>query len=158
MPVNESGEPVVRVKVSTVRTVVLIAVGILAFVCITDLAFHLTGPKKMTFRASVDGVDVVKIHGYRLWIEHEDFQLPIKIKINGSVWNPAWDGSISASYTLRRAFSPGNPADIKLVKLRGRGDVSILEMPSPDNNQTLAIKLDDGPYGGADLYEFTLSW
>ncbi|HUE35933.1 MAG TPA: hypothetical protein VMO20_00980 [Candidatus Acidoferrum sp.] len=106
----------------------------------------------------MDGVDVVKISGYRLWIEHQDFQLPIRVKINGANWNPAWNASVSAPYKLRRAFRPAGPAAIKLVKLRGRGDVTILEMPSPANNQTLAIKLDDGPYGGADGYEFTVSW
>ena len=158
MALNESGEPVVQIKVSTLRTVAFIIAGVLIAASIADLAFHLSGPKIVKFRASVDGVDVVKISGYRLWIEHQDFQLPIRVKINGANWNPAWNAGVSAPYKLRRAFRPADPAAIKLVKLRGRGDVTILEMPSPANDQTLAIKLDDGPYGGADGYEFTVSW
>lgn len=158
MAVNEHGERVVQIKVSTLRTVALIAVGILIAAGITDLAFHLTGPRKVAFKAYVDGVDVVKISGYRLWIEHQDFQLPARMKVNGVNWNPAWNDNISAPYKLRRAFRPGSPVAVRLTKLRGRGDVAILEMPSPANNQTLAIKLDDGPYSGADWYEFAVSW
>ena len=158
MHVNESGEPVYQVRVSTVRTVGLVAAGILITVAIVVLAIHFATPKTVTFRASVDGVDVVKISGSRLWIEHQDFQLPVWIKINGEKWDPAWNDSISAPYKLRRAFRPGSPNDVKLVKHRGRGDITILEMPSAANNQTLSIKLDDGAYGGADWYDFTLSW
>jgi len=36
-------------------------------------------PHVLAFRAVVDGSDVVKVSGDRLWIEHEEFQLPAQI-------------------------------------------------------------------------------
>jgi hypothetical protein len=151
-------ERAVQIKVSTLQKIALIA-GILAAIAVVALAIYsFTGPKSVTFKGSIDGTDVVKICGHRLWIEHQSFQLPTRLKVNGGNWAPAWNGSISTAYHLRRAFSPGNPGDLKLHKLHGRGDVTIIQMPSPANNQTLAIQLDDGPFGGAAFYEFTLSW
>lgn len=149
----------IQLKISTLRTVALIGLAVLLAAGAVMLALHLfAGPRKVTFKAFVDGTDVVKISGDRLWIEHLDFQTPIRIKVNGEKWNPGWDSGTSATYKLRRAFKPGKPENIKFTKQLGRGDISIVEKPSPDNNQTLAIKLDDGPYGGADWYEFTVSW
>ena len=151
----------VQIKISTLRAAALIGAGVVLAAALVWLPIHLfAGPKTMTFRAFVDGTDLIKMSGNRLWIEHLDSQLPVKMKVNGEKWNPTWDGDMSRSttYKLRRAFSPATPETIKLVKHLGRGEVSIAEKPAPDNNGTLAIKLDDGPYGGADWYEFTVSW
>jgi hypothetical protein len=117
----------------------------------------------------VDGTDVVKLSGSRLWIEHLQWQQPVRISVNGATWNPTWNETQSPTfpnwsdnesrpYTLKRWFSPHNPDNIKLVKTAGRGPIAIIEKPSPANQQTLSIKLDDGPMSGADWYEFTVSW
>lgn len=149
----------IQIKISTLRAAGLIAMGILLLAGAIGLAAHIfAGPKKVTFRAYVDGTDVVKISGNRLWMEHLDFELPVRIRVNGQKWNPGWDSNTSTTYKLRRAFRPGNPESIRLTKQLGRGEVSLVQKPAPDNDETLAIKVDDGAYGGADWYEFTVSW
>ena len=50
----------------------------------------------LAFRAVVDGSDVVKVSGDRLWIEHEEWQLPSQIFINGKPWHPVWNDKVSA--------------------------------------------------------------
>ena len=40
-------------------------------------------PHVVTFRAVVDGTDVVKVSGSQLWIEHGDFVKPSAMFVNG---------------------------------------------------------------------------
>lgn len=51
----------------------------------------------------------------------------------------------------RRAF------DVDVNKLRGRGDVSILQQPSPQNNYSLVIEINDRD-SGSDTYDLEVSW
>lgn len=158
-PTVSGGERTIQFKISTLRTVALLAAGVLAAAGIVMLAVHLlAGPKTVTFKAWVDGVDVVKLSGKNLWIEHLDFHPPNRMSINGKKWNPGWDGNTSAEYGLRPVFKPRNADSVKLTKRAGRGSISIVEKPTAANEETLAIKLDDGSQGGADWYEFTVSW
>jgi hypothetical protein len=154
-----TGERTVQKKMSTLRTVALLGVGVLAAVGIVALAVHLlAGPKTVTFKAFVDGVDVVKLSGKNLWIEHLYDQLPSRMSINGKKWNPVWDKNTSANYELNPAFKPSNADSFKLTKRTGRGAITFMEEPTPGNDETLVIRVDDGGIGGADWYEFTISW
>jgi hypothetical protein len=156
--VADAGERMVRIKTSTLQTVAILGASVLAAVGMVVLAVHLlAGPKTMTFKAWIDGVDVVKLSGKGLWIEHQDFQPPGKMSINGKQWNPVWNKNTSAPYDLNPAFKPRNPESVKLIKHAGRGTISIVETPTPANDGTLAVQLDDDE-GGADWYEFTISW
>lgn len=150
----------IQIKLSTLRTAAIIALGVLLAAALVWLSVDVlfAGPRKVTFRAYVDGTDVVKISGSRLWIEHLDFEMPNKMRINGEKWNPSWNGNTSAIYKLRRSLNPRTADNIKLLKQLGRGEISIMEKPTPANDQTLSVKVDDGPFGGADWYEFTISW
>jgi hypothetical protein len=153
------GERTVQIKTSTLRTVALLGAGVLAAVGIVVLAVHLfAGPKTVTFKAFVDGVDVVKLSGKNLWIEHLYDQLPGRMFINGKKWNPVWDKNTSASYELKPMFKPHSLESVRLTKCTGRGSISIMEKPTAENGGTLAIRVDDGGIGGADWYEFTVSW
>ena len=153
------GERTVQTKKSKLRTVALLGAGLLAAVGIVLLAIHLlAGPKTMTFKAYVDGVDVVKLSGKNLWIEHLYDQLPSRMSINGKKWNPVWDKNTSADYELHPAFKPSNADNVKLTKRTGRGAVFIMEKPTDENGGTLAIRVHDGGIAGADWYEFTVSW
>src|SRR3954467_1564930 len=67
VPPVQSSAAVLEVKISTVRTFAIVGVSILALVGIVMLAVHFLGPKTVTFRAYVDGTDVVKISGRKLW-------------------------------------------------------------------------------------------
>jgi hypothetical protein len=154
-----TGERTVQTKMSTLRTVALLGGGVLAAVGILALTIHLlAGPKTVTFKAFVDGVDVVKLSGKNLWIEHLYDQLPSRMSINGKKWNPVWDKNSSANYELNPAFKPSNADSVKLTKRTGRGAITIMQEPTPGNDETLVIRVDDGGIGGADWYEFTVSW
>jgi len=154
-----TGERMIQIKTSTLRTVTLLGAGVLVAVGILALTIHLlAGPKPLTFKAFVDGVDVVKLSGRNLWIEHLYDQLPSRMSINGKKWNPVWDKNTSANYELNPAFKPSNADSVKLTKRTGRGAIIIMEEPTPGNDGTLVIRLDDGGIGGADWYEFTVSW
>jgi hypothetical protein len=131
----------------------LLAVGIVA-----GPIYFFAGPRKMKFKAYVDGTDVVKLRGQSVWIEHQSWQLPNRITVNGKKWTPQWDGSTSAPYKLGWGFNQRRAENIKLTKLIGRGTITIMEMPTAENQETLSIQVDDGPYGGADWYEFVVSW
>jgi hypothetical protein len=126
------------------------------------LFFSGCGHKEQTFtiKIFVDGSDVVKASGNRLWIEHSTGSLPGKeIFVNGQSWSPLWNDKTSTEYAgLNPAFRPRDPQKIQLTKRVGRGTVSIETFPSSDNNQTLSIKIDDEADGGADWYDVLVSW
>jgi hypothetical protein len=135
----------------------LLGVGLLFFVgC---------GHKEQTFtiKIFVDGSDVVKASGNRLWIEHESASLPGKtIYVNGQAWSPLWNDRTNKTSTefagLNPAFRPHDPQKIQVTKRAGRGPVSIETFPSSDNDQTLSIKIDDDDPPGADWYDVQVSW
>lgn len=52
---------------------------------------------------------------------------------------------------------PNRPVRVRLVKEGGRGDVEIIEQPSPRNNYTAVVRIRDWQAGGS-RYGFTLQW
>ena len=163
-------EDFIQIKKSTLLTAALIALGILFLAGAGWGVFLLlAGSKTIAFRAYVDGSDVVKLRGKEFWIEHLTWQQPDKISVNGKIWKPVWNSDATPTmpawndnrtepFRLSRAFNPGNPKKIRLTKLAGRGNIVIAEKPSSTNDQTLSVRVDDGPMAGADWYEFTVSW
>lgn len=157
--VAPSGERVIQIKVSTLRRAAIIGLCLLlAAGIVAGPIYFFAGTRKMTFKAYVDGTDIVKLRGQSVWIEHQSWQLPNKITVNGKKWTPQWDGSTSAPYKLGWGFTQRRAKNIKLTKLIGRGTITIMEMPTPENQETLSIQMDDGAYGGADWYKFAVSW
>jgi hypothetical protein len=107
--VTSTGEKTFQIKVSLLRNIALIVLGLILAVMIFAVPIYfLTVKKSVTFKAYVDGTDVVKMSGGRLWIEHQDFGLPNKITINGVKWNPAWNGSSTMPYELHHTLVPHN--------------------------------------------------
>ena len=111
-------------------------------------------------RALIDGSDVVKVSGHKLWFEHETFVLPGKnIFVNGKAWTPSWTNNVSTEFVgLNPAFRPTDAQKIQITKRAGRGTVSVAQFPSPANDETLAVRIDDDDFGGADWYEIVISW
>ena len=121
-------------RLSSIRTIALLGAGMVAAVAVVMLILHLMeGRKVVTFRAFVDGVDVVKLSGKNLWIEHQEHQLPNKMFIDGKTWNPVWNKNTSATGELKPPFNPRKPESVKLIRPLGRGTISIVEMPTPAN-------------------------
>jgi hypothetical protein len=52
---------------------------------------------------------------------------------------------------------PRRDVDIAINKLRGRGDVNVIQRPSANNNYTAVIEIDDKD-GGADMYDIEIAW
>jgi len=150
---------VIKVKLSTLKKVTVIGISTLVLIAVVATAIYtFAGPKTLKFRTFLDGVDVIKLSGNKLWIEHQSWQMPARIKINGKPWSPVWNANTSEPYTLHPAFVPSAPEKVKLSKKAGRGAITVSELPTAANNKTLSITLDDGSWGGADWYEFTVSW
>ena len=42
-------------------------------------------------------------------------------------------------------------------KLRGRGDVNVIQRPAANNNYTAVIEINDSE-GGADVYDLEVMW
>ncbi len=115
--------------------------------------------RALTLGANIDGSDIVKVSGNKLWIEHEEFQLPQRIILNGKVWVPQWTTNVSAPYEgLQPPFAPRDSQKIIVSKKAGRGTVAITQLPSAENDQTLGVRIDDNEQGGADRYEIRISW
>lgn len=124
-------------------------------------------PDELRIRAFIDGSDTIKILGNELWYQHHDFDLPGKWKgeydeptyINGRAWKPRWNDSVSKPYQNLWPPLPevANEA-IQLTKEAGRGEVSITETPSAENDYTLSIYFDDNEPGGAEWYEIVIEW
>ena len=134
---------------------------VMALVGIAGLAlFNGCGPRRaLTLSADIDGSDVVKVSGNRLWIEHEEFNLPQRIILNDKVWIPQWTTNVSAPYEgLQPPFAPRDPRKIQVSKKAGRGKVSVVEIPTVANDQTLSIRIDDNEQGGADRYTIRVTW
>lgn len=55
------------------------------------------------------------------------------------------------------ALPPIQMGSVKVSKKSGRGNVALVEPPSPANNFTAKVKIED-PRGGADRYEIRLEW
>jgi len=140
-------------RILPVTALILLGMACLAFVS------GCGKPHVITFRAVVDGTDVVKVSGSQLWIEHEDFVKPSAMFVNGKPWHPVWTDKVSDQYQgLNPAFHPHDPMKIKITQLKGRGTVSIIQPLSTANDQTLAFRIDDDPFGGADTYQVSITW
>ncbi len=118
-------------------------------------------------RTFIDGTDTIKIKGNELWYEHHTYDLPGKWQnrfdeptyINEKPWKPEWHGSVCDSYKDLRPPLPKLKAEqIKLAKIEARGEVTITEPPSRENDYTLSILMDDDRFDRAEWYEILIEW
>jgi hypothetical protein len=159
-PTQNQKQPMQTIRDKTLWIGAAISVVCIALV-IALLAFLISfSHHKLTVKAFIDGRDVLKVSGTRLWFEHETAVLPGKtIYVNGKAWSPGWTNNVSAEFVgLNPAFRPHDPQKIQITKRVGRGTVSVTQFPSPANDETLAVRLDDDVFGGADWYEVVISW
>lgn len=139
--------------------IALIIVWIFAFTSQSSFSQTTSSSGSLTFRAYIDGVDEVHIQGGQLWYEHLMWSKPGQTVVNGKEWNPAWtNDETSSPLTLDLPFPHTNGYFYKITQKIGRGDVTLTTSPHQGNGYEAIVVLDDGPQGGADWYEFTLSW
>jgi hypothetical protein len=116
--------------------------------------------RRVRIKVSVDGSGTVKVRDGKLWYEVNSFSAPDKpITVNGVDWTPVWNAGVSDVFD---AFSPPLTSfkgrTVNLKRISGRGRIKIVDQPSPDNNYTLSVSLDDSAEWGADWYEVELTW
>ena len=98
-----------------------------------------TGEGYMRWQGQVDGTDHIILQGNRVSIRHLQ---------SARIANPSFD---------LRASLPRYPVNVNLTRVRGRGNVQILEQPSARNNYSVTVLVEDND-GGSDFYEFELTW
>jgi serine/threonine protein kinase len=153
-----------KTKIALVSAGVLLAAGALALA----LVLHSTSQTRhtITLKARIDGRDVLKLQGNKVWWEHELGGLPgdpqggnAPTFINGVAWRPQWDGSNSLPFVASAPFfRRKTPVEVTCTKLSGRGEAAISELPSLSNTNTLSVYFNDVEEGGADWYELSILW
>ncbi len=94
---------------------------------------------RFRWRGRVDGSDYIMLQGSQVTIRHVDARY-----------------IQDASYELPAPL-PQQALQLKLAKLKGRGNVEIVRQPTAENKYTLAVLIED-PMEGDDAYEFEVIW
>ncbi|MBT8484782.1 MAG: tetratricopeptide repeat protein [Phycisphaerae bacterium] len=129
-----------------------------------------SGRHVVTIRAWIDGTDLVKVRGDKVWFEHINHSLPgtwvgdsddsgnEPTIIDGVEWIPQWDGRISDAFTADRELLPteGHHVHVMFVRASIRGKLVMVEQPSEDNDYTFTMMFDDDVLHGAAWYEVEL--
>jgi hypothetical protein len=87
--------------------------------------------------AQLDGIDELILKDDQLMLKHIEFLYPKEV--NYKVFMP-----VPKNENLR----------YRIIKEQGRGKVSIIQFPRKENNFSLKIKIDDGPFPSYDFYRF----
>jgi hypothetical protein len=153
-------------KCVSVKFVVLLLVVLFGFSVLSFNVANAAGTGNFGFRAWIDGSDYLYVQagGRVVWFEHLRYILPglgngnYSTYVDGAEWYPSWSGSISDKYNTSGSFPEGEWNITSLDVVSARNLISVVEYPSVENNFTAKIYLNDDPAGGADWYEFNLSW
>ncbi|MFN0112225.1 MAG: hypothetical protein ACKVZH_25470 [Blastocatellia bacterium] len=93
----------------------------------------------VSWSGRVDGRDLIYIRGNDLWIDHRDGQ-PV-YEANYNFYNPL----------------PNRQCDVNVRKVKGRGNIRVIEQPSPRNNYTAVVQIEDRD-NGSDFYNLEIDW
>jgi hypothetical protein len=114
--------------------------------------------RRIVFKADVDAGDNVIIENGKLHIQHIDWKKPGDITINGIKWPPQWNGNTSDDFTgFTPPLAPFAGAKVNVRKVKGRGEVTILEPPTDANGQKLVVHLQDNG-SGSSHFEVHIIW
>jgi len=87
--------------------------------------------------AQLDGIDELTLKDEQLVLKHIEFNYPRKF-----------------SYKVFMPLPKNEYLSYRIIKEQGRGKVRIIEYPAKENNFSLTIRVDDGPYPSYDFYRF----
>jgi hypothetical protein len=97
-------------------------------------------PGHFQWQGLVDGSDNIRLQGSNVNVTHFSAG-PIQ----------------EASHQLSAAL-PYSPVHVTMNKVRGRGQIRLLEQPTASNNYTAVVQVNDQATPGSGWYEFTLDW
>ncbi len=110
--------------------------------------------RSITVQMRVDGTDRVFYQDGKLWIEHMSAQKPANIVINGVEWSPTWNGDKTEPFTkFTVPVAPIGQGHVAMKQFAGRSKAKQEHSPAAPALVTIS---DDT--GGADDYEFQISW
>ena len=92
------------------------------------------------WRGEVDGTDMIRLKGGTIAVTHVR-ALPI----------------VNARYDFSAPL-PSAKQEVYLQLEQGRGTVEIIQQPSATNDYTAVIRIDDGRFSGAAVYDFYVFW
>lgn len=92
------------------------------------------------WQGMVDGSDNIRLHGSNVNVTHLSA------------------GLIQQATHQLSAALPYSPVQVTMNKVRGRGQIRLLEQPTASNNYTAVVQVNDRAMPGSGWYEFTLDW
>jgi len=128
---------------------------------------------RLYIRTLIDGKDTLYIRGNTMWFVHEAYQFPgkwagqdVPTYINQDQhWYMQWNGTISDVVTIEdpRGALPASGVwgpDNMRVKFYtpSFGKATVAEYPTPENNHTLILDLDDVEPHGAHWFYIDVDW
>ncbi len=88
----------------------------------------------------IDGTDEIVFSGSNATVRHLDGNYPREIRVSFS------------------APIPPVSARVSLISTLARGEIRVVQSPTPENGYSTVVRLDDSRKGGEKRYEFTLRW
>ncbi len=110
-----------------------------AFACLATFLALPAAAQELTWQGEVDGVALIRIHGNRVDADAEQ-GLPVQRQ----------------RFQFRSPL-PQTRQDVHVEVIEGRGRVRLVEQPRPENNYTLAVRIEDRQ-GGSSFYSLEFSW
>lgn len=110
----------------------------------------------------MDGSDYMHIKGNKIWFVHRNFHLPEDIEIQGVNFDDLeWSdgesiGSKSSDITIPNGGNAGFAGSVLLTVIEARGEITIEQVPSEENQFETIILINDDPPLGESPYEFTI--
>ena len=91
------------------------------------------------------------------WAARVDGRVRVSFRDNQAYAQRLSGQAISGEQVQFSSPLPRRAVNVDVRKLSGRDDVSIVQQPSPNNNYTLVLEINDTS-GGADVYDLEIRW
>jgi hypothetical protein len=114
--------------------------------------------RRILIKMRVDGADRITYRDGQLVIEHIKAIKPDSITVNGIDWKPTWKGDTTEPFTdFKPPLAPIGQSRVALKQMAGRAKAQ-MEKPASSKFERIPTVLIEDKEGGADNYEFQLSW
>lgn len=140
----------------------VVALLVLGSLCATMSAGAVAATGSVRVQASIDGLSELILRDNTAQWYHIEYSPPGQTLLNGIGWTPT--GLSSFCNCLSDVFAgvapaiPQDATNFSVLKSSGRGEVTLVELPSSANSFTLRVRFDDVAPGGADNYDVTVRY